>query len=522
MEKNKVMREQAPFFLAMAFLYSICFAIAFYRNYNSITFPLITAATLAVCILFLKKNKIPWKKSNWWYLAGCMILGISTFLTENLFIIFFNTVGILLLITVFMLRQMYDDSSWNFGRYLGNLMYLYLNMIPEVASPFVHFAGYVKNIRGMKKKNKTAVHVILGVLLGIPMLIVIIALLSSADQIFSRMVGDLCYKLCSQILFSPNVFFVILLIIVGFFGIYSFLSALTLNNMPEWKSGGSKHNPVVAITFLSMITAVYLIFCGIQVIFLFTGGLLLPEGYTYAQYAHQGFIQLLLVCIFNLLLVLCCMALFEPDKILKILLLLCSACTYIIIASSAFRMVLYINTYHLSFLRVLVLWFLVLLAALMAGVAITVHKPEFGLFRYCMAMVTVFYLIFSAARPDVLVAEYNMDQMGQDISFYDLRYLSELSADTVPILSKYEFPHENCRVDGSYNSEYDYYAPVKNWLHQSVDREREDQGCRRCLLHQTLHQILEETSDMNVRTFCLSRYLARQAAKSYFYREKII
>ena len=90
MEKNKVMREQAPFFLAMAFLYSICFAIAFYRNYNSITFPLITAATLAVCILFLKKNKIPWKKSNWWYLAGCMILGISTFLTENLFIIFFN------------------------------------------------------------------------------------------------------------------------------------------------------------------------------------------------------------------------------------------------------------------------------------------------------------------------------------------------------------------------------------------------------------------------------------------------
>ena len=158
----------------------------------------------------------------------------------------------------------------------------------------------------------------------------------------------------------------------------------------------------------------------------------------------------------------------------------------------------------------------------MAGVAITVHKPEFGLFRYCMAMVTVFYLIFSAARPDVLVAEYNMAQMGQDISFYDLRYLSELSADTVPILSKYEFPHENCRVDGSYNSEYDYYAPVKNWLHQSVDREREDQGCRRCLLHQTLHQILEETSDMNERTFCLSRYLARQAAKSYFYREKII
>ena len=108
---NPVMRENAAFFLGIAVIYSICFTLTFYRSFIGIMFPLITAATLVVCGLFLKKAKIIWKKSNWWYIGGCLLLGISNFLTTSPFIIFFNTVGILLLVTVFMLRQMYDDKN---------------------------------------------------------------------------------------------------------------------------------------------------------------------------------------------------------------------------------------------------------------------------------------------------------------------------------------------------------------------------------------------------------------------------
>ncbi len=516
-QKSPVMRENALFFLIIALIYSVCFAAAFYRNYIGITFPLITAATLAVCGLFLKKNNIAWKNSNWCYLAGCMLLGVSTFLTTNIFVIFFNTVGILLLITVFMLRQVYDDSRWRFGQYLVNMMFLYLNMIPEVASPFIHLADYLKKKRQVRRKNKTVLYVLLGILIGFPMMILVIALLSSADQIFSNVVGDLCYKLWGQILFSPNVFLVLFLMILGFFGIYSFLSALTLNNMPQWNSQRKKQNPVIAITFLSMVTVVYLIFCVIQIVFLFTGGLLLPEGYTYAEYAHQGFFQLLFVCIFNLVLVLCAMSLFEMNKILKALLLLCSGCTYIMIASSVFRMMLYIDTYHLSFLRVLVLWFLAMLILLMAGVVRTVLKPEFGLFRYSMTVVTVCYLVFSCARPDVLVAEYNMAHLGNDISYEDLEYLADLSLDTLPVLSRYDFKHENCnRAQGEYVKEYDYYEPVVIWNYDNLVGRTKASGCRRCLLNQRCHEVLEDTEDMNVRTFHLSKYLAGKAAKESF------
>ena len=43
-----------------------------------------------------------------------------------------------------------------------------------------------------------------------------------------------------------------------------------------------------------------MIFCGIQIIYLFGGGGELPAGVTYAEYARQGFFQLLVVCILNL------------------------------------------------------------------------------------------------------------------------------------------------------------------------------------------------------------------------------
>lgn len=513
--KNRI--ENTPYFLGMAAIYSVCFTVAFYKNCIGITFPLITALTLVICALFLRKNEIPWKKSSWLYAGVCILLGISTVLTTNIFIIFFNTVGILLLITVFMLRQMYEDRDWSFGQYLGNMLFLYLNMIPELAAPFIHLANYRKAHGKGERKNKGTKYVLIGILVGLPMILVLIELLSSADQLFSKIVGENFHKLFSQIVFSPNLFLVILLMILGFFGIYSFLSSLALNNMPEDKKSGKKQNPLTAITFLSMVTFVYVIFCVIQIVFLFTGGMLLPEGYTYAEYAHQGFFQLLFVCIFNLILVISCLAMFDMNRILKLLLFVFSGCTYVMISSSAFRMILYIRTYHLSFLRVLVLWFLAMLVVLMAGVVTAVQRREFDLFRYCMVVVTAFYLVFSFARPDVLVAEYNVAQMGEDISYEDLEYLASLSLDAAPTLSRYQFEHEDCvRIEGEYNREYDYYEPTAVWDYDEKNgREFVKQGCRRCLLNRAFHHVEKYTKGMDIRTFHVSKYLALRAAERY-------
>ena len=64
------------------------------------------------------------------------------------------------------------------------------------------------------------------------------------------------------------------------------------------------------------------LFSGIQIFGLFLGKMQLPEGYTYAQYAREGFFQLLAVSILNLILVLVCLSFFRESKVLKVICLL--------------------------------------------------------------------------------------------------------------------------------------------------------------------------------------------------------
>jgi hypothetical protein len=151
----------------------------------------------------------------------------------------------------------------------------------------------------------------------------------------------------------------------------------------------------------------------------------------------------------------------------------------------------------------------------MAGVVCTILKPEFGLFRYSMAVGTVCYLIFSCGRPDVLVARYNTAHLRENISSEDLEYLADLSMDTAPILSRYNFKHENCENNqGEYVEEYDYYIQEEVWSFYDEREETDtDHRCRRCLLNQKFHEVLEETENMDVRTINISKYMARKAAK---------
>ncbi len=515
-EPNPVIKDNAPFFLGLSLAYGVCFAIAFFKNFIGIAYPAITAVTFWACIVFLKKYGIPWRRPNWWYIASALLLGISTALTANGFVVFFNTVGILLLLSVFMVRQVYNDRGWNLGQYICNLMFLYLCMVPEVASPFIHLAGYLKKHRKTEQKNKNAKYILIGIFIGLPMLFAVVWLLSSADQIFSKLVGSIFWNLWSQVIFSPNIFLAFFLVVLGFFGIYCFLSALTLNNMPEWKQGKQKKNPLTAITFLSMVTAVYVIFCTIQLVFLFTGGKLLPKEYTYAEYARQGFFQLLFVCLFNFALVMLCLTVFQQNKLLKTLLLVFSGCTYIMIASSTFRMALYIEAYHLSFLRVLVLWFLAMLAVLLAGVIINIVKGEFGLFRYCMAVATVFYLVFSFGRPDALVASYNLAHQGDGISYWDIAYLANLSMDAAPALSKCRFGHSHSGEAKDYYKSQGYVENVSGDFYNSGGVRLYVEGCKRCRLDRRFQEILDETGNMDLRTFHVSKYRARAAAENYF------
>ncbi len=486
--KNVVLEENTILFLGIALSYGVGFAIAFYENYVGITFLFIVAATLAVCGLFLKKSEIVWKTQNLYYVIPVVLLGISTMSTTNTVIVFFNTVGILMLLAAFMLQQVYGDNNWNLMRYIRNIILLYMSMLSKLGVPFLNFWKYIQGRRETKQKNPNTKYIIQGILMGIPMLFLVLMLLSSADAVFAECIGDGISFLWKNNIFHTNskIRMILILIVSGFLAIYTFLSVLTSNNMSEQVKKKEKKNPITAITFITMITAMYLIFCMIQLIYLFGGKMTLPAGYTYASYARQGFFQLLFLCIFNLMLVLCCMTKYEMSKLLKIVLMVFSGCTYIMIASSAYRMMMYIDAFYLTFLRILVLWFLALLAVLMAGVMWNIRKENFSLFRYGMIVVTVFYLIFSFGHPDYWIAKYNLSMMEDEMNYADVSYLCSLSLDAAPALAECHPGHDHS--DGKY------------W-------------CEACELENYFEEV--EDTEVNIRTFNLSKYQAVRKAEKY-------
>ena len=109
-------------------------------------------------------------------------------------------------------------------------------------------------------------------------------------------------------------------------------------------------------------------------------------------------------------------------------------------------MIIYISYYYLTFLRILVLWALLVLALLFVGVLVSIYCEKFRLFRYSMAVVTVLYLALSFSHPDYLIAKVNLANTntghigiagGEAAPYNDFRLIRGLSADAAPAVIPY-------------------------------------------------------------------------------------
>lgn len=152
---------------------------------------------------------------------------------------------------------------------------------------------------------------------------------------------------------------------------------------------------------------------------------------------------------------------FRENMILRVILTIMCGCTFVMIISSGYRMMMYIGEYYLTFLRVLVLWFLIVLALIMTGMVISIHKKRFPLFHYIVAVVAVMYIGFSFSRPDVIVAKYDIAHWKDT---YDLNYLmyGASSIDAAPELAKIDPDEMEWFGDNEYLKQklYNYFLDI--------------------------------------------------------------
>ncbi len=434
-----VIKNNYRFFGVATIIFSVFFVFCLYQNSHGITNPIFAAGTIFYFWFSFKKLGIALKRDAVFYIISICLLSVSNFLTADPRIILMNYCGMMMLFGIFMLHHFYDDSRWTLEKYISAGFHILGKVFSVFGSPVMDMVSFIGSKQ--KRDNRKIGYVILGLLISSPLLIIVLALLSSADVIF----GNMAWNFFEKLELIPEDFIGILFTVVFvYLFMYWLLNALASSSIGAEVKNHKNSEPVIAITLTSVLSLIYLLFCGVQIGGLFLGQLKLPEGITYAAYAREGFFQLLLVCLINLVLVLACIHFFQESKLLKMLLTVVSSCTFIMIVSSALRMFLYIREYNLTFLRMFVLWFLVVIFLVMAGVIISIYKDTFPLFRYCMIVVTVLYVALSFSHPDYFIAKYNLEAMKTErlsdtrtrcLSDYgDAYYLSTLSCDAAPAL----------------------------------------------------------------------------------------
>ncbi len=422
--------ENFPVFGLTSFLYAVFFCFCIYKNFYSYTSLLLCIATIGYFLFAFRKLGITSFKMRNFYIISICLLGVSNMLTSSGILIFLNYVGIILLLFCFLINHFYNTQNWDFSKYSGALLQTIFSSFTRFDQPFKSLGLYYKKNKALK--NSKVVYVLLGLLISVPLLLVICPLLLTADVVFY----DLADSMFSHIFEDFDLSTLIGILFTCFAGIifsHGILVELCGKHMnPDIKEKKTME-PIIAITFTSILTLVYLCFSVIQILYLFIGNMKLPNNYTYAQYAREGFFQLLFVCIINLILVLFCMSHYRDNKILKSILTVICGCTYIMIASSTLRMLMYIGEYHLTFLRVFVLLALLVLFLCLTGVVISIFRPSFKLFTYMLVVVSVCYIGFSLSRPDTYIAAYNIQANTSDLYYY-----YNLSPDAAPILIEKE------------------------------------------------------------------------------------
>lgn len=136
--------------------------------------------------------------------------------------------------------------------------------------------------------------------------------------------------------------------------------------------------------------------------------------------------------------------------------------------SAMYRMFMYVRVYHMTFLRILVLWFLILNLVMMTGVVIFIYKKKFSLFRFVTAAVSFGYILLSFLHPDYLATSYNIRTMEKMTAADAIYMISTSSYDAAPALAEIHV-EELDYSDGFYTE-----SIVENELRQYFRRARQD------------------------------------------------
>ncbi|MCP9275529.1 DUF4153 domain-containing protein [Mycolicibacterium arenosum] len=281
-----------------------------------------------------------------------------------------------------------------------------------------------------------------GVVVAVTVVLALVfgGLFASADPAFSRVLDGLTPEWSFGQLFARVVVFgvVVAFVLIGAY-LVRFAPRLDaaapppMRPVPNWEWAFP----------LGVLNVLFLGFVAVQATVLFGGHehVLGTDGLTYAEYARQGFWQLLWVAALTLVVlavVIRVAARVEPrDRVLlRVLVGTLCATSIVVVISAIHRMWVYQQAYGFSVQRLVVITIELWLGAVFLLIAITgIRMAGRWLPRAVLLAGVVALLGLAAMNPERFIAERNIDRYEQS-GLLDTEYLLRLSPDIQPALQR--------------------------------------------------------------------------------------
>ncbi len=313
-----------------------------------------------------------------------------------------------------------------------------VKLIKKIFEPlkYLHIP-FARLFKANKEKSALIKRVFKALLITFPAVMMLTAVLASADMVFAKGVGDFFIAVFRLIRFEI-LLKVIFGLAVGFY-LFGLLYSANSEKAPAEEKEVKKCDVIIFGIFLASILLIYTIFVFVQFKYLFAGATL-PDGLSYTEYARKGFFEQFFLTGVNILLILItvhCTKSSEGRKGTVIKALCCYLCavTIILLVSSFYRMRLYYLDDGLTRLRFLVFGFLIFEGI---GLLITffyILKPKFNIIVVYLSLGLVYYLLLNIVPIDYFVAKNQVDRAFRGET-NGIAYALSLSYDAAPQIER--------------------------------------------------------------------------------------
>lgn len=298
-----------------------------------------------------------------------------------------------------------------------------------------------------KDKENQALPIIIGLLISAPVTVVIAAILLNGDDMFRALYGSIAEVLLDKLLLNVFIFACSLPVGMYIFGAVYSRAYKKLNErfLPKVPKTSMRICPAAMCNaFLTPLCILYVFYIFCQLSYFFkTVGNIETETFDYSSYAREGFFELCVVAVLNLGLTACVIFLVKyNEKKLPVtvrgFISVFSVLTLCLIATALTKMMLYIDIYGFTPLRVYTSVFMSYLFIMFIVMIIKQIKNVLSFTKFAYFLAAAVIVLMSVIPVDGLIIKKNLDLYDEgQIEWMGSSAIYQLDCSAVSFLEDY-------------------------------------------------------------------------------------